>query len=139
MKVLSKKEDRKRQDEYLDEVYNGRMSSEEEDMWDPVEDFVEDERGSYSDMIKMFLMRDFEADINGEDTEPMDLDPISSEGSTKTDNSSTGKKGRKKPQKDKAAKPKAPEKSDLALPETRTEVRQRLREGVKVNHAKGPQ
>lgn len=137
MKALSEKEDRKRQDEYLDQVYNERMSSEEEDMWDPVEDFVEDERGSYVDMIKMFLMRELESDANGRDSDSMDLDPISSEPSIKTDSKSTGKKGRKKPQKDQTAKPQASEKSDLALPETKSQMRQRLREGVKVNHAKG--
>lgn len=57
MKELRAKEDKMRQDKYLEEVYNERMSGEEEEaMWDPIDDVVEDERGNYVDMINLFLM-----------------------------------------------------------------------------------
>lgn len=56
MKELRTKEDQKRQEKYLNEAYRERMAMEDEAQWDPIEDVVEDERGTYVDMINMFLM-----------------------------------------------------------------------------------
>lgn len=49
------KEDLKRQEDYLEEAFKARMNLEEDNAWDPIEDVVEDERGSHVDMLKLFL------------------------------------------------------------------------------------
>ena len=98
MKLLKDKEDRRRQDDFLEQAYSERMSMEEEDSWDPIEDVVEDERGNYLAMIKMFLLSEVESKAEGKFTESMDVDAGSSEASSTSDTKSTGKKARKKPQ-----------------------------------------
>lgn len=53
------REDKKRQDEYLNQVYEQRlsdMSEEEQDDWDPVQDVHGYEKDNYIDLIKFFLM-----------------------------------------------------------------------------------
>ena len=135
MKALNEKEDLKHQDEYLNQAYNERMSAEDEELWDPVEGFVEDERGNYLDMIKRFLLQEPRSDPVNQGSEPIDLETPSSENSGTTDPKPTNKKGRKTSQKDKV--PQSQEKSDMTLPETKSQMRQCLKEGVKVNHAKG--
>ena len=59
-KELKAKEDLKRQDAELDKAYQERLSQEamdedESDMWDPIEDIVEDQRTTYIELIKGFL------------------------------------------------------------------------------------
>lgn len=57
MKELRAKEDLKRQEAYLDEAYNARLSEEEQEaQWDPIEEVIEDERGNYIDLIKHILL-----------------------------------------------------------------------------------
>ena len=118
MKELRAKEDAKRQDRYLEEAYNARMSMEEEEaMWDPIDDVVEDERGTYVDMINMFLMLKGEinegsAGVNGDSTE----------NNSKTSNGKGQKKASKK------------ESIDKAGLETRAQMRKRLKEGVEYAH-----
>ena len=57
MRELRAKEDLKRQEAYLDEAYNGRLSEEEQEAeWDPIEDVIEDERGNFVDLIKHILL-----------------------------------------------------------------------------------
>ena len=138
MKTLSEKENEKRQDEFLDQAYNQRLSAEDTEMWDPIEDLVEDERGSYLDMVKMFLMRNFEPKAEDPSSEPMDQEAPSPGALVKNDAKSTNKKSRKKSQKDKTSEAQAQDKADRPLPETRLQMQQRLREGVKVINAKGP-
>lgn len=63
MDKLRQKEDEKRQAEYLDKVWEERNKFEADltadgeggEEWDPIEDVVEDERGSYIDLIRRFL------------------------------------------------------------------------------------
>ena len=55
IKEMRIKEDLKRQEDYLEEAFKARMNLEEDNAWDPIEDVVEDERGSYVDMLKLFL------------------------------------------------------------------------------------
>ncbi|KAH0050662.1 hypothetical protein KCU86_g23902, partial [Aureobasidium melanogenum] len=63
MDKLRQKENEKRQAEYLDKVWEERNKFEAEltaegeggEEWDPIEDVVEDERGSYIDLIRRFL------------------------------------------------------------------------------------
>lgn len=139
MKTLSERENEKRQDEFLDQVYNERISAEEAEMWDPIEDLVEDERGSYLDMVKMFLMRNLEFEAEDLSSKPMDQEASSSGALTTNDAKLSNKKSRKKSQNGKTSEAQAQEKNDKTLPETRLQMQQRLREGVKVNHAKGAQ
>ena len=61
MNDLRSKEDARRQENYLDEVYRARMSEskqEEEANWDPIEEVIENERGNFLDLIRHFLWRD---------------------------------------------------------------------------------
>ncbi|KAI4188465.1 MAG: hypothetical protein L6R41_002144 [Letrouitia leprolyta] len=57
MRALRAREDIKRQEDYLEEAYNTRLSEEEEQaQWDPIENVIEDERGNYTDLIKHILL-----------------------------------------------------------------------------------
>jgi hypothetical protein len=63
MEKLRQKENNKRQSEYLEKVWEERNKFEADltaegeggEEWDPIEDVVEDERGSYVDLIRRFL------------------------------------------------------------------------------------
>ena len=57
-KELRKKEDLKRQDDFLEEVYRERISLRENEdaAWDSIEDVVEDERATYVEIKNLFLM-----------------------------------------------------------------------------------
>jgi hypothetical protein len=68
MKKLRAREDAKRQAEYLEKAYHERMSQQEVDdvdgdeddedgeaLWDPIEDVIDDQRGSYVELIRYFL------------------------------------------------------------------------------------
>lgn len=63
MEKLRQKENNKRQAEYLEKVWEERHKFEADlaaegeggEEWDPIEDVVEDERGSYIDLIRRFL------------------------------------------------------------------------------------
>ncbi|KAI4730719.1 hypothetical protein E4T49_01497 [Aureobasidium sp. EXF-10728] len=62
MQKLRQKENEQRQAEYLDKVWEERAKFEADlnaeeggEEWDPIEDVVEDERGSYIDLIRRFL------------------------------------------------------------------------------------
>lgn len=57
MRELRTKEDLKRQEAYLDEACNERLSKEEQEAeWDPIEDVIKDERGNFVDLIKHILL-----------------------------------------------------------------------------------
>ncbi|KAI1373044.1 hypothetical protein F4677DRAFT_462599 [Hypoxylon crocopeplum] len=59
LRTQREKEEKQRQDAYLEVVYQERISSmdseDDAEMWDPIEDIVEGERGQYVDLIKHFL------------------------------------------------------------------------------------
>jgi hypothetical protein len=55
LRTLRAKEEQKRQDAYLEKAYEARMLESDDSDWDPIEDFMEDERGTYIDLIKHFL------------------------------------------------------------------------------------
>ncbi|KAH9899086.1 hypothetical protein F4778DRAFT_771654 [Xylariomycetidae sp. FL2044] len=59
LKAQREKEDKQRQDAFLETAYQERISQTDTDtddeMWDPIEDVAEDERGRYIDLIKHFL------------------------------------------------------------------------------------
>lgn len=60
LKSLRDKEEKMRQNAYLDEIWRERMEAvnggegEDED-WDPIDDMLEEERGKYLDLIRQFL------------------------------------------------------------------------------------
>ncbi|KAI1465116.1 uncharacterized protein F4812DRAFT_452528 [Daldinia caldariorum] len=69
LRTQREKEEKQRQDAYLETVYKERMSisddSEDDvEMWDPIEDVVDDERSRYVDLIKHFLWIKVLADID---------------------------------------------------------------------------
>ncbi|KAI3337564.1 hypothetical protein HD806DRAFT_43606 [Xylariaceae sp. AK1471] len=60
LQAQREKEEKRRQEAFLEAVYQERMNAvtendTDEEMWDPIEDFVEDERSRYVDLIKHFL------------------------------------------------------------------------------------
>ncbi|QDS75109.1 hypothetical protein FKW77_007267 [Venturia effusa] len=58
MRALRAKEEQKQQDAYLDKAYEERMLESDdagESDWDPIEDFMDDKRGTYIDLIRHFL------------------------------------------------------------------------------------
>ncbi|KAI3395247.1 hypothetical protein diail_1600 [Diaporthe ilicicola] len=60
LKSLRSKEDKLRQDAYLDQVWKERMASASEgegevEMWDPIDDMLAEEREKYLDLIRQFL------------------------------------------------------------------------------------
>jgi len=63
LKATKQKENRKKQDEYLEQAYLERSSDDDESTWDPIEDSVEDERASFLDMIAHLVwLEDFPHD-----------------------------------------------------------------------------
>lgn len=98
MKLMRDKEEKKRQDAYLEDAYKERMSlsaeGEEDDMdWDPIEDLQDDKRHRYIDLIKHFLWMD-EPETEQEASSAMDVDIP--EPST-VDSQDPSKKPKKKP------------------------------------------
>lgn len=60
LQVRREKEERRRQDAYLDAIYQERMSAstdndDDAETWDPIEDAIDDERNKYLDLVKHFL------------------------------------------------------------------------------------
>ncbi|KAI1654605.1 hypothetical protein F4813DRAFT_398932 [Daldinia decipiens] len=69
LRAQRKKEEKQRQDAYLETAYQERMSmsvdsEDDAEMWDPIEDVVDDERSRYVDLIKHFLWMEVLADID---------------------------------------------------------------------------
>lgn len=139
MRELRAKEDLKRQETYLEEVYNSRLSEEEQEAdWDPIEDVIEDERGNYIDLIKhILLLTETVEDAQGtKKAEPSINYGIQAEEPNAGPSSDAPKKAKK-------SKPKALTNGTTApLPDktthdTKSQVRRRLREGVKLSYGKG--
>ncbi|OTA99348.1 hypothetical protein M426DRAFT_325209 [Hypoxylon sp. CI-4A] len=75
LKAQREKEEKRRQDAYLEAAYQERVSISEEseddaEMWDPIEDIVEDERSRYVDLIKHFLWLEVLADEDENNSPP---------------------------------------------------------------------
>lgn len=77
LQLKRQKEDKKRQDAYLEDAFRERMAmsadeSEDDETWDPIEDMAQDDRDRYVDLIKHFLwMGGLEAE---EDATPTGLE-----------------------------------------------------------------
>lgn len=139
MRDLRAREDAKRSEAFLEEAYKERMSEEEKDAhWDPVEDVIEDERGNYIDLIKHILL--MTEDTSGEqETKALE----SAANGDAEAGPSTESKPSKSSKKTKKSKLKAlTNGSDRPLPDkaahdTASQVRRRLREGVKLSYSSG--
>ena len=73
-RALRAKEEKQRQEEYLDKAYNERKLQEEtntEGDWDPIEEVVENDRGNFVELIKHFLWQE---DLAAENTNPPGCD-----------------------------------------------------------------
>ena len=139
MRELRAREDIKRQETYLDDAYNARLSQEEQEAeWDPIEDVIEDERGNYVDLIKHILLmtESVDASENFSQAEVSFDGATEGEVTTKISSSPVSKKSKKSKLKTSTNDTivQLPDKSDH---DTRTQVRQRLREGVKLNYGNG--
>ncbi|KAL6720831.1 hypothetical protein ACLMJK_002756 [Lecanora helva] len=138
MRALRAREDQKRQEAYLDEAYNARLSEEQEAEWDPIEDVIEDERGNYVDLIKHILFMTEAV----EDTDAASKPAAASDGSIKEPTSTplpqskASKKSKKSKSTPVANGPDA-KLPDKAAHDTKSQVRARLRAGVKLKYAEG--
>ncbi len=140
MRDLRAKEDLKRQETYLEVAYQERLSREEQEAeWDPIEDVIEVERGNYIDLIKHILFMT-DSVIDGEGTT---LKNPASNGAAEAGSSSTAtvpkSSGKSKKPKQKAATngSSGPALPSKAAHDTRSQVRRRLKEGVKVHYGSG--
>ncbi|KAK3935401.1 hypothetical protein QBC46DRAFT_422732 [Diplogelasinospora grovesii] len=142
------REEKRRQEAYLDEVWRERMeaddvSDEDDAAWDPIDDVVEDDRGMYLDLVRHFLSMDMPqpavdtdalagADNATSGAVALETEVAVDEVEPATKDSSPGKSEHK--QNDNS---RDPEKGKI---EGKDEIRQRLREGVKKDykHRAGP-
>lgn len=139
MRDLRAREDAKRSEAFLEEAYKERISEEEEDAhWDPIEDVIEDERGNYIDLIKhILLMTENTSDDQG--TIAPDSGSSGDAGARPSIESNAPKLSKKA----KKAKQKGVvDKLDSPLPnkaahDTASQVRHRLKEGVKLSYTSG--
>lgn len=157
LRELRKREEQKRQDEFLDKVLEerakeGDMSDED---WDPIEDSVEDERGNYIDLLRLFLWQemardvmkaksDGEAKVAEENRTPLkniENTAARSEGAAEKAADAPKSKAAKKRARQKAAKANEPQqegpKPGEVHVENKDDVRRRLREGQKVERGPG--
>lgn len=146
-KELKRKEDLKRQEEYLNKAYAERLSQEDEDEeWDPVDDAIEDERGTYIDLIKFFLMLKDSSEEDGtgeEDRKSGDATGAGSSSATEVSNGSKTAKKKAKKAKSSQGSTETPTmelnqlgESNITM-ETKSEIEKRLREGVEYEKGVG--
>ncbi|KAI8946385.1 hypothetical protein F4801DRAFT_564907 [Xylaria longipes] len=74
IRTQREKEEKQRQEAFLESVYQQRINAATEseqdiEMWDPIEDFLEDERCKYVDLIKHFLWMEVLNEEEEEDEE----------------------------------------------------------------------
>ncbi|KAI0485340.1 hypothetical protein GGR56DRAFT_70131 [Xylariaceae sp. FL0804] len=110
LRAKREKEEKRRQDAFLESAYQERMNAprdtdEDAEMWDPIEDLVEDEHARYVDLIKHFLWLEMLSDEYESADGNVAPECGSATGVEKTTESGNGqpKKSKKKP-KSKAAK-----------------------------------
>ncbi|KAL9033474.1 MAG: hypothetical protein Q9180_005925 [Flavoplaca navasiana] len=136
MKELRAKEDLKRQEAYLDEAYNARLSEEEQEaQWDPIEDVIEDERGNYIDLIKHILLLTESVKDDAPKTKSSN-NGIQAEETDASSSTVAAKKGKKSKSKALTNEESAPL-SAKSTHDTRSQVRERLRNGIKLSYATG--
>ncbi|OJD29348.1 mfs allantoate protein [Diplodia corticola] len=149
MRELRVREERRRQDEYLDKAWEERAKADADDAddedWDPIEDSVEDERGNYIDLLRLFLWQETARDaLKAEDqpeTKPAEAEAKPEAEPVEKAADAPKSKAAKKRARQKAAKANDPP-QELPKPgevhvENRADVRRRLREGQKMERGPG--
>ncbi len=142
MRDLRAREDAKRSEVFLEEAYKERMTEEEENAhWDPIEDVIEDERGNYIDLIKhILLMTEDTSDTSGDHEakppEPASNGDADAGPSLELNGPKSSKKAKKSKQKALKNGPDQPL-PDKATHDTASQVRRRLKEGVKLSYSSG--
>jgi hypothetical protein len=124
----------------MEEAYRERSSQEEQEAgWNPIEDVVENERGNYINLIKHILLM---TDSVQDDGEPI-LQALSINSAVESAISSANS-GPKLSSKSKKSKQKAltsgstrTELPDKSAHDPKSQVRKRLREGVKIHYGRG--
>lgn len=140
VRELRAREDLKRQEAYLEEIHKEALSQEEQEAeWDPIEDIIEDERGSYVDLLKHILfMTDSVND--GQESAPKDATSVgTAEAGSLTKDlvpkaPSKSKKSKQKALANSASQPDLPAKVSH---DTGSQVHERLKIGVKIHYGKG--
>lgn len=145
---IKSRENQLREGEFLQKVYEQRlseMSEDEQDEWDPVQDLFGGERANYVDLIKFFLM------LKDQDTSEANASdsglPVSN-GTTETEHQekSLSKSAKKRAKKANSAMKKLADPSQQAADgrgpntiemETRAQMRERLQKPVKYERPKG--
>jgi hypothetical protein len=143
------REDKKREEEFLDQVYTQRlsaMSEQEQDDWDPVKDVFGYERDNYVDLIKYFLMlEDEDEDTSAEPDDSKDMLTTEDGNESQQAEKSLSKSAKKRAKKANAEMKKLdPSKQDsegrgadtIAM-ETRKQLRERLSKPSKLQRATG--
>jgi hypothetical protein len=153
MRELRAREDAKNQDEFLDQVYKEKMAqgtvTDDED-WDPIDDVIENERGSFLDLIRLFLWQDpvaIQPDQGAVNGDPREGPSSSQNGHTDQveapeTNGTSGSKKQAKGKKKKKAKATTTngttsDPDAKSKVETKDEMRFRLKEGSRLKHNSG--
>jgi hypothetical protein len=145
---MKAKENRKRQEEYLNQVYTQRlseMSEDEQDEWDPIQDVYGYEKDNYVDLIKFFLMLEDQDQYNEDDATPELVEPDGGPALTSADKtlSKSAKKRARKANAEvkKMGDPKLQTAegrgSSVIEMETRQQMRERLGKPVEFERPKG--
>lgn len=136
MKELRAKEDLKRQEAYLDEAYNTRMSEEEQEAeWDPIEDVIEDERGKYVDLIKHILLLTESVQDDVQETKSSN-DGIQAQETDASSSIVVAKNGKKSKSKA-ATNGGSGTLLEKSAHDTKSQARERLRNGIKLSYGDG--
>lgn len=139
MRDLRAREDAKRQETYLEQAWQERMSEEEENAhWDPIEDVIEDERGNYIDLIKHILLmtEDTSGDQATKVLEPAPNGEAEAGPPIEANAPKPSKRSKKSKQKALSSGSDRPL-PDKAAHDTASQVRRRLKEGVKLSYTSG--
>ena len=169
IKEQKSKEYIRRQEAELEKAYLERVSEQEreerEAEWDPIEDVMEDERGTYTDLIKNFLfmnetssgvrdaslekqsgfsaakVENCENDSQGnkeDDPAKQSISTGQADGNVASVSSDGQSTAKSKKSKKKAATNEASQTPlDKSLQETPSQIRRRLKEGVKLSYSAG--
>ncbi len=137
LRELKAKEDIKRQEAYLEAVYNTKLSTEQQEAeWDPIEEVIEYERGNYIDLIKHILLLTESVDDAGITDTSRGLNEID-QNTTAPGTDPSKKVKRTKPKAISNGPDTAPLLPDKSSHDTRSQVRKRLSEGVRLEYSPG--
>ncbi|PGH07906.1 hypothetical protein AJ79_06113 [Helicocarpus griseus UAMH5409] len=143
MRELRIREGKRQQDNFLQKAYEERLAQDAES-WDPIEDVLDNERGTYIDLIEHFLwLAEGQSTETGPEKTDAPPDPStpstveSNQAKTSQNPPSTSSKTKKKSRKGKRAGSEGTSSGDPNLDniESREEMRKRLVEGMIIDGA----